>query len=176
MWYQIAYNFTSKHLTILENIQSVFNIIGFIDIEEEDTGVNVILLIFIVVGILIGSLIFVGVIYNCIKRHNQGRHLFSGKHIKDSISFKEVDQSEKDSDSESNCSKERRGSIESEDSRKMSDNSSSAKETKVDITVEKEEISSLLETEVLKSEINNQDNDSNNVKSTEDDMKHIDED
>ena len=51
----------------------------------------------------------------------------------------------------------------------MSDNSSSVKETKVDITVEKEEISSMLETEVLKSEINNQDNDSNNVKSTEDD-------
>ena len=135
-----------------------------------------ILLIFIVVGILIGSLIFVGVIYNCIKRHNQRRHLFSGKHIKDSISFKEVDQSEKDSESDSNCSKERRGSIESEDSWKMSEISSSVKETKVDITVEKEEVSSLLEADVLKSELNNQDNDLNNVNSAEDDMKHIDED
>ena len=176
MWHQSAHNFTSNHQTVLENIQSSFNILGFIDIEEEGTGVNVILLIFIVVGILIGSLIFVGVIYNCIKRHNQGRHLFSGKHIKDSKSFKEVDQSEKDSDSDSNCSKERRPSIESENSRKMSDKSSSVKETKVDITVEKEEVSSLLEADVLKSEINNHDNDLSNVNSAEDDMKHIDED
>ena len=176
MLHQSAHNFTSKHQTVLEYIQSFFNILGFIDFEEEGTGVNVILLIFIVVGILIVSLILVGVIYNCIKRHNQGRHLFSGKHIKDSISFKEVDQSEKDSDSDSNCSKERRPSIESEDSRKMSDISSSVKETKVDITVEKEEVSSLLEADVLKSEINNQDNDLNNVNPVEDDMKHIDED
>ena len=176
MWHQSAHNFTSNHQTVLEYIQSSFNILGFIDIEEEGTGVNVILLIFIVVGILIGSLIFVGVIYNCIKRHNQGRNLFSGKHIKDSISFKEVDQSEKDSDSDSNCSKERRPSIESENSRKMSDKSSSVKETKVDITVEKEEVSSLLEADVLKSEINNHDNDLSNVNSAEDDMKHIDED
>ena len=58
----------------------------------------------------------------------------------------------------------------------MSDNSSSAKETKVDITVEKEEVSSLLEADVLKSEINNQDNALNNVNSVEDDIKHIDED
>ena len=140
MWHQSAYEFIPKHQTVLEYIISIFNILGFIDIEEEGTGTNVILLIFIVVGILIGSLIFVGVIYNCIKRHNQGRHLFSGKHIKDSMSFKEVDQSEKDSDSDSNCSKEGRGSIESKDSQEISEKSSSVIKTKVDITVEKEDV------------------------------------
>ena len=95
---------------------------------------------------------------------------------KDSISFKEVDQSEKDSDSDSNCSKEKRASLESVESRKMSEISSSVKETKVDITVEKEELNSLLEADVSKSEMNNQDNDSNNVNSAGDDIKHIDED
>ena len=58
----------------------------------------------------------------------------------------------------------------------MSEISSSVKETKVDITVEKEELNSLLEADVSKSEMNNQDNDSNNVNSAGDDIKHIDED
>lgn len=77
---------------------------------------------------------------------------------------------------DSNCSKERRGSIDSGESQKMSERSCSVKETKVDITVEKEEVNSLLEANVSKSEIKDQADDLNDVNSVEKDMKHIDED
>ena len=120
--------------------------LGVVDFTDESSGVNVILLVFIVIGILIGSLIFVGVIYNCFKRHKQGRHIFSGKHMKDSMSFKEVDQSDDENDSDSRSLKDRRESAESTDSPKNTEEINGAtKETKVDINMQKDEENTLLE-------------------------------
>ena len=147
--------------------------LDFVDFEDESTGPNVILLVFIIIGIMIASLIFVGVIYNCIKRQKQGRHIFSGKHVKDSLSFKEVDQSDDESDCDSKHSTEKRGSTESIDSQcdlKVKT------DTKVDITIENQEETELLEVKESNQNISNQNETSQDTKTAENDLKHIDED
>ena len=147
--------------------------LDFVDFEDESTGPNVILLVFIIIGIMIASLIFVGVIYNCIKRQKQGRHIFSGKRVKDSLSFKEVDQSDDESDCDSKHSTEKRGSTESIDSQcdlKVKT------DTKVDITIENQEETELLEVKESNQNISNQNETSQDTKTAENDLKHIDED
>ena len=153
-----------------------FSFSGFIDFDDESSGVNVILLVFIVIGILIGTLIFVGVIYNCFKRHKQGRHIFSGKHMKESISFKEVDQSDDESDYEAKSSKDRRGSADSTDSLKPTAPINEAKETKVDINMKKDEENGLLKENGSNSNTSSPTESEKDAKNAESELKHIDED
>ena len=84
-----------------------------------------------------------------------------------------MDQSEDYSDSDSKNSKERRASRESLQSQKELEKSENERETKIEITVEKEEENALLEEKL---EIGNQNDDCSNVESAENDLKHIDED
>ena len=113
--------------------------------DDEEEGINVILLVLIAVGILLAALILVGVLYNCVKRRKQGRHLFTGAHI----SLEEIDGSEDENESHDDSKPQNDGdqsSICSKCSKSISQTNMNTNETKVDIELDKEEINPLLDT------------------------------
>ena len=112
--------------------------------DDEEEGINVILLVLIVIGVLLGSLIMVGVLYNCVKRRKQGRNLFTGTQL----SLEEIDGSEEENDSHDDSNPQNdgdRSSICSKCSKSISQTNINIKETKVGIEQDKEEINPLLE-------------------------------
>ena len=114
-----------------------------ISIGDGEEGINVILLVLIVVGIIVASLIFVGVIYNCIKRHKRGRHLFTGEQLR---KVNEYDDDESDSEEDSTSEYERKSSKDfAEDNNISKVNAKQSTETKVDIEMDAKEGKPLLE-------------------------------
>ena len=61
---------------------------------KEENSVDIIMLLAITAGAVIGAIIVVGVLYNCIKRRHQGRHLNSRSQKEESLSCDEEDQSQ----------------------------------------------------------------------------------
>ena len=72
-----------------------------LDSDGTEEKNDVVLLVFIVIGVLIALLVIVGLVYNIVKRRKQGRNVFSGSR-RDDISLKDIESVEDGSDSEDN--------------------------------------------------------------------------
>ena len=77
-----------------------------LDSDGVDEKNDVVLLVFIVVGVLIALLVIVGVVYNIVKRRKQGRNVFSGSR-RDDISLKDIQSLEDGSESEDDIIREK---------------------------------------------------------------------
>merc|ERR1712150_191959 len=96
--------------------------------------------------------------------------------MKESISFKEVDQSDDESDSEAKSSNDRRGSAEFTDSLRPTAPINEAKETKVDTNMKKDEENGLLKENGSNSNTSSPTESEKDAKNAESELKHIDED